>query len=337
MNGLSSMIGQQFAYAFGRTGVLKQLLLTKSDMDRMLGAKDKKDAEKILTELPLTSQIDQGISNAEEILHALRAWIRHEVEEMVPPAKQPVFGILWSNGDQALLGYLLKRHGGHTSSISSKPETSLTAYDPEEIGAVFENKTAPGLPAHIVAFTLQWKEKAANATPREIDAAIAQHFADLHLRLARMGQSKRIERYVRHGIDVQNIRTALRSYDDRERATALLTGGSIAPENLHGNKKSVLDTVSRSPLSYALSEAIMAAGEDPVLLERACADVLATDVTDMWNVPMSIEPLFAFTATALSNVALLRSIVIGKNNGLAPQEIKRILPPFIPPTSYILQ
>ena len=337
MTRLSPMIGQQFAYAFGRTGVLKQLLLTQSDMDRLLGAKDKRDAEKILTELPLTSQIDQGISNAEEILHALRTWIRREVEEMAPPAKQPVFGILWSNGDQALLSYLLKKHGGFTSAVSNKPETSLTTYDPKYIEALFENGALPPLPEHMVTFIREWKERAASATPREIDAALAQYFADLHLRLARMSGSKPITQYVRHGIDLQNIRTALRAYDDETRASALLTGGSIAPKNLRGNEKNVLDTVSRSPLSYALSEAIMAAGEDPMLLERACANVLATDITDMWNVPMSIEPLFAFTATALSDVALLRSIMIGKNNGLAPQEIKKVLPPFIPPTNYILQ
>ena len=131
MSQLETLIGQQFAYAFGRTGVLQQLLLTQPDVDRLLGAHDRKDLEKILTELKLTNMIDQSISKSDEILQAVGSWIRSEVELMSPEEKRPVFNILWLKGDSALLSYLLKKHHKLTSIISKEPETSITSYNPE--------------------------------------------------------------------------------------------------------------------------------------------------------------------------------------------------------------
>jgi len=330
---MEPMIGQKFAYAYGRTGVLQLLLLKQSDVDRLLGARDRNETEKILTELKLTTQIDQGISKGDAILQALRSWIRREVEQMSAPAKRPVFSILWSQGDEALLCYLLKEKRGLTSAVSTEPETSLTAHDPEELRAFVAEGIEGQLPSHFVKFVRELQEKP-DLTPQEIDHAVTQFFALLRLRLARSSGSRLIKQYVQHTIDLQNIRTALRAYEEEERSAALLEGGEIAPDKLRGNRESVLAAVNRSSLPYELSESIERAGDDPIALERTCADVLAGDITRMWNVPLSIEPLFAFAAIALSNITLIRTVLIGKDSGFSPQEIKKMLPPFIAATHY---
>jgi len=87
MSALQSVIGQHFAYASGRTGVLQQLLLTASDRDRLLGAANLPEAESILTELKLTNPIEQGLKKSDEILLAIGAWVREEVEIMAPESR----------------------------------------------------------------------------------------------------------------------------------------------------------------------------------------------------------------------------------------------------------
>jgi len=333
MTSIEPLIGQKFAYAYGRTGVLQLLLLRQSDVDRLLGTRDRSEAEKILTELKLTTQIDQGISKGDLMLQALRSWVRNEVEQMSAPAKRPVFSILWSQGDEALLSYLLKEKHGLTSSVSTEPETSLTAHAPEELRALVTEGKEGTFPSHLIAFVHEMKKKQ-DLTPQDVDHSVAQFFASLRLRLARTSGSRLIRQYVRHNIDLQNIRTALRSYEEEERSAALLEGGEISTDNLRGDRATILAAVSRSSLPYELAESIENAGDDPIALERTCADVLAKDITSMWNVPLSIEPLFAFAAIALSDITLIRTVLIGKDNGFSPQAIKKMLPPFIPAAHY---
>ena len=333
MSTLEPLIGQRFAYASGRTGVLQQLLLSQPDIDRLLGAHDRKDTEKILTELKLTSMIDQGISTAEGMLKAVGAWMRAEVELMSPEAKRPVFNIVWLERDRAVLSYLLKKYHKLTSGISKEPETSITAYSPESLRTLVDEGKEVSLPSHLVQFVQQMR-KEKELSPQRIDAHVAQFIADLQLKLARASGSKLIIKYVTNSIDVTNIRLALRNYSADERAESFIEGGEIPVKTLMGDKADVLKAVNRSSLPYELDESIIKAGEDPIALERACADVIAGDIADMWNVPLSIEPLFAFAAIALSNLFLIRSVLIGKGNELAPQEIKQMLPPFIPATHY---
>jgi len=334
MSQFQSLVGQQFAYAYGRTGVLQQMLLNQSDVDRLLGSHGRKEVEKILTELRLTSKIDQGLSKGEAILQAVGAWVRGEVEQMSPESKKPVFHILWLSGDMALLSYLLKEKHGLTSAISSAPESPMTAYDPAALRALVRGEKV-ALPSHLTAFVEEMRALA-SPSPEQIDARIAQFAAQLKLRLARMSGSPLIRRYVQHTIDLTNIRTALRNYSEATLRASLLGGGEIAPDELLGSRAKVLAAINRSSLPYELAKSIEKLGEDPIALERTCASVLSQDIADMWNIPMSIEPLFAFAAIALSDIFLMRTVLIGKANDLAPQEIKKILPPFIPSTHFLV-
>ena len=138
MTTTASLIGQQFAYAHGRTGVLQQLLLTQSDVDRLLGAAGGKEVEQILIELKMTSIIDQGIREGGEVLQAVSAWVRREVELMSPASKRPVFNILWMEGDAPLLAYLLKQAKGIAAETSTEPISGMTAYSPNALRALVQ-------------------------------------------------------------------------------------------------------------------------------------------------------------------------------------------------------
>jgi len=335
MSPVSSFIGQHFAYAEGRIGVLQQLLLTQSDVDRLLGASNRKDAEKILTELKMTNHIDQSLKTAEVILPAVGQWIRSEVEQMCPVSKLPIFSIIWLQGDAPLLSYLLKKKHGLTSAISREPSDAMSSYSAEELRTLIEENKAGHLPEALVSFV---KEVVAmkNPSPKKIDAAVAQYVADMQRRLAKTSGSAIIKRYVSHRIDLLNIRTALRAASDEEMKEALVSGGDLDVKRVSRDPKKLASAVAASKMPYFLSESITKVSEDPVALERSMSEVIAKDIAEMWNIPLSIEPLFAFAAIAQSHMRVLRVLIIGKSNELSPQEIKKILPPFIPSSHYVL-
>lgn len=338
MSAISPFTGQHFAYAYGRIGVLKQFLLVQSDVDRLLGCHNKREAEKILTELSLTSKIDQGITSWMEILNAVENWVYKETRQMCPPVKQPVMQILWLEADLPLISYLLKKHHRFTSSVSKEPQSNLSAYGKDALKELINEDKTGNLPDHLIGFINKTKLKKYEK-PDQIDTEVAQYIADLQLSLARASGSTHILNYVRHNIDLHNIRTALR-FIKKENATGLslhLTGGGTIPlSKLKASLADIVSAVDQSPISYDLGEKIRQGEEDRNIFERGCSDVIAEDIARMWNVPMSVEPLFAFAAITLNHLKLLRVILIGKSNELSPQDIKRIIPPFIPPSYYVL-
>ena len=87
---------------------MQQLLLSNSDIDRLLGAHDLTEVTRILVELKLSSRIDQGISDPDRILDAIAVWVRSEVLEMAPQKYVQTFDVLWLEGDLPLFSYLLK-------------------------------------------------------------------------------------------------------------------------------------------------------------------------------------------------------------------------------------
>ena len=335
MTAIQSLIGQEFAYAHGRSGVLQQLLLTQSDLDRLLGASGGKEVEQILIELKMTSIIDQGIREGNDVLNAVGAWIRKEVEQMTPLSRQPIFNILWMEGDAPFLAYLLKEKQGLTSPISTEPTSGISAYSSDALRALVRDDDEGTLPEHLVSFVKEMSEEQ-DLDARTIDTRVSQYVANTSLALARAANSKLIQRYVQHLIDLQNIRTALRLADEEDEVCLpyLLEGGTIDSNDLAGPLENTIKAIGRSNLGYFLNDCLQTI-DDVNALERNLSEVIAVDIADMWNVTLSIEPTFAFAAIAIAQLKLLRMILIGKRNGLSPQDIKKALPPFLSATHYL--
>jgi vacuolar-type H+-ATPase subunit C/Vma6 len=322
---IGSLLTQRFAYAYGRIGVLQQILLTVQDLDRLLGSSDHNEADRVLTELSLTNVIDQGLSEGPAILHALEEWLKEEVNQMAPESHQTVFAILWLMGDAPLLAYLLK-----------EPRSGIAHYDRNALRALVEEGKSGTLPSHLVSFVKDIQERE-GPSPKDIDTAVSRYVTHEQLALAHVSGSAYILRFVQHTIDLSNIRTALRLLDREEEPEDLLLGGGTIPTHeLAGSLGDIRASIDRSPLAFALADHHLDLKTHPAKLERELADVLAADIAAMWNVPLSIEPLFAFASLTLSQLAVLRTLLIGKRNGLHPQEIKELLPPFLSASHYLL-
>jgi hypothetical protein len=330
------VLGHDFAFAHGRSGALQLLLLTRSDVDRLLGAHDIQELRRILGELKFTSHLDQSLSEPQDLLTACGRWLRSEVDRMCPEEELSTFDILWIEEDLPFIAALLKRRHGLHAGVTESPLPILSAFTPELLQRFVLEGDAEGAPKELVTFI---EQMSALETPdaRAIDSAVAQWAANLRLEHARRSSSNLIRTYVQHLIDTQNIRTAfrLRSEDRGNAAAFFLHGGTLAPETLLGSSEDIVHVIERSDLSYHASAAIAKATKDPLSLERALSELLAADIAAMWNIPLSIEPLFAFAAIGLTQLRLLRAIVIGKRNRLSPQDIKRVLPPFLSASHYL--
>ncbi|MBM3231301.1 V-type ATPase subunit [Candidatus Peregrinibacteria bacterium] len=333
--------GHDIAYAHGRIAVLQQLLLSRSDVDRLLGAHDAREVAKIFIELRLTSRIDQGIADPDAVLTAVAHWVREEVLAMAPSKSLDAFDILWLEGDVPLLAYLLKQKLGLTSAISQEPAPAFTLYAPALWKELFSStehslrsEQYPVSAKKVVSHVLALKDP----TPASIDTIAAQWGANEQLRIAKRYGSDHILRYVRHTIDVKNIRTALRSIErpQEERKQLLVAGGTVPVRGFLGDRKDIAHAVEMADLGYDLAAEIRKEHVDIQRLEQSLSSVVAADIADMWNVPLSSEPLFAFATLAFTQITLLRTILLVKRAGFSPQETKRVLPPFLPGTHYVL-
>jgi V/A-type H+/Na+-transporting ATPase subunit C len=333
---LSPLIGQQFAFSYGRMGTLQQHLLNQSDLDRLLGSHNTEELNTILTELPFTAFIDQGLSDAKAITSALETWVQHEVTSMAPAAHLPTFSIIYLDSDAALLSFLLKKHFSLTSMHLTEMNPTINAYNVHQLRSLVDNNEKGSLPSHLISFVEKIKALS-TPQPAEIDTQVALYIANLRTRLARASGSELIASYTAHLSDLHNIRSALRQKRADEKdshSTVFVPGGTIPKEAFQRSLKEIQSAIDRSDIAFTLTEDLLEGSLEDASLEQTLSSVIAHDISRMWNIPLRIEPLFAFAALALLQLRVLRVIVIGKRNGLSPQDIKAILPPFVPSTHY---
>lgn len=326
----SSTFGQHYSYGYGRVGVLQQELLQPQDVDRLLASRNEQELVKSLMELKMSSHVDYT-ADAHRFIEGLERWLAHEVRTMAPADRRDIFDILWLKGDSPLIAYLLKRHHGFTSAISSEPLAGATAYEPSDLRALVEQDKPALLPPELVSFVRHVKALT-SVSPQEIDTLVAQFVVDRQLALARKSGSKPIELYVAHHIDLMNIRTARRLKERDAPTDHLLKGGEMDIRSFSLDPARLASLVRGSSLPSAVADAIAFAADSmdsSVELERGLAMAIAHDIALMRDYVLSIEPIFAFGAVALSQLKLLRTIIVGKSTHLPADEIRKLLPPYI--------
>ena len=320
--------GATYAYAYGRIGTLQGVLLTEADRNRLLGATDGKDAVSILTELALSKFIDQGLSTAPAMLSAIEHWLEQEVYSMTPDETRPALAILWIDSIASTLSLALKQKLQLSLEENPLKELLGTTDEYEAWMQYIERDETTGLPA--IAKQLLSMMPSIGTTAMEVDQNVFNAAAKFKLAAAKRAGSKAIVTYVKHTIDCTNILNSLR-FSAEKFAEYFLPGGQI--DRMRFNSKESLATgIDSVGLSYDLSNALRSDNIEEV--EMLCTNVRKKDLAHMWNTPLTIEPIFAFAATALNHTAYVRNVIIGKFNDIDPQELKLLLPTFIPGSAF---
>lgn len=329
MSGLSTPFAQEYAYGFGRIGVLQQHLLSEADMNRLLGAHSDKELTQILTEIKFTAPV-MPLNSVHDLVPAMERWLRKEVEAMAPEGKKEVFHILWLREDIPTIAFFLKKYHHLTSELSIEPKEAVTSYDLSLLRSfILEEKQemAGNLPKDFVAF-IKRMQTLSHPTPQEIDTEVARFVAQKQLQLAQKSGSTLIRRYVSHLIDLQNLRTAQRLGKEENGRKHFVEGGEIDPDLLARNIDDLGLLLQRSSLPDSVLDRADTEENSSLALERGLNRGLAHDIAEMRGIPLSIEPVFAFAIIALSHILLIRTILIGKAAHLSAQEIGTMLPPF---------
>lgn len=322
--------GQDYAYGFGRIGVLQEYLLSQQDVERLLAAKDEDALLNGITEMKMSTHVEYA-KDPHRFINNLEAWLKKELVQMVPADRKEVFDILWTKDDASLLAYLLKRHHGFTSELSSEPIVGATAFDPAVLRQLVDTGAHPAAPEELADFVRRMREQS-SSSPQAIDTAVAQFMVRHQSRLAAASGSASIRRYVEHHIDLQNIRTARRLSKDELPADHLLRGGAIDIDRFSMEPHALAELVRASSLPNTLIESLMESTDSDassILLERGLAKAIAHDIAVMRDNVLTIEPIFAFAAIAQSQLRLLRTVLVAKSAGLTADEARKLLPPFL--------
>lgn len=324
MQATTSRSGLDFAYGYGRVGVLQQQLLHKADVDRLLGAHTDAELHQILTDIPFTSVV-MPMDDLEGFTVAMESWLKRELLKLAPEGKGDLFEILWLREDLPVIAHLLKEYHGQTSGLTSPDKTSVTSYPYDMLHAqVFESGHRE-LPEDIAHFIEEMKSRK-NIRPDQIDHDVAAFIAAKQLELAKASESGLIVRYVKHTIDLQNIRTARRVRPGTDTKDLFIVGGEIDPRRITTNAREIAMLIHSSSLPSVIADGVT--GEDSALvLERSLNKGLAHDIAQMRSVPLSVEPIFAYGVMALSQILMIRTILIGKAAGMSAAEISTMLPP----------
>jgi vacuolar-type H+-ATPase subunit C/Vma6 len=316
--------GSDFAYGYGRVGVLQQQLLHKADVDRLLGSHTDAELHQILADIPFTSVV-MPLENLEEFTVAMETWLKRELAKLAPEGKAELFEILWLREDLPVIAHLLKEYHGQTSGLTSPSQSSVTSYPYSMLRAqVFESGHRE-LPEDVAHFIEEEKARK-NIRPDQIDHDVAVFIAAKQLKLAKESGSGLILRYVKHTIDLQNIRTARRVRPGTDTSDLFIEGGEIDPRRITTNAREIAMLIHSSSLPSVIAEGVT--GEDSALvLERSLNKGLAHDIAQMRSIPLSVEPIFAYGIMALSQILMIRTILIGKAAGMSSAEISTMLPP----------
>lgn len=318
------MTSTDFAYGYGRVGVLQQQLLNKSDVDRMVGAHGDKELRHVLSDVALTARV-MPQDNLSRVVPALEYWLKDEVRRMSPPESREVFDIIWMREDVPVIALLLKQYHGFAPKTEDT-DLGVTAYDHQALRKLVENGERGSLPEDLAHFVEEIKQER-DIKAQDIDHKVAVFIARKQMELAEQSGSKLIKQYVAHQIDLQNIRTARRLNPGEDGEDHFLPGGEIDTMRLTGDPRSLALLIHSSSLPNVLADSVINEKNSALALERALNLALAHDIAAMRAIPLGIEAIFAFAVMALSQTLMLRTILIGKAAQLTGGEISQMLPP----------
>ncbi len=324
MQASSSHSGIDFAYGYGRVGVLQQQLLHKTDIDRLLGAHTDAELLQILSDIPFTSVV-MPLEDLGMFTTAMEGWLKTQLQKLAPEGRSDVFEILWLREDLPIMAHLLKEYHGQTSGLTSPAAKSVTSYPYEMVHAQIFESGHRELPEDIAHFIEKIKDTK-QIRPDQIDHEVAVFIAQKQLEYAKTSGSALIMRYVQHTIDLQNIRTARRIRPGTDTKNLFIEGGEIDPRKISTNVSEIAMLIHSSTLPSIIADT-MADKDSALILEQTLNKGLAHDIAQMRSIPLSVEPIFAYGVMALSQILMIRTVLMGKSAGMSAAEIAPMLPP----------
>lgn len=315
----------QYIHASSRAKALRFKLLTETQLERLLSAKDTEEVRKVLQDTYLAPYLAKGddvsIQNAldQSVLDAKKT-----IESIAP--QKEIFEILWLKYDFANLKTIVKgrRLGLNTEQLRERClatgkysiDTIIKAYDEGKLG-------------NLNIFFVEAVEKAnAAKVVYKIDIVMNIYYFRAMRQVALKYSDRFIREYSALLIDFFNLESALRlmRLDAMEQKEIFIYGGMFSRKDIE-TKKQIFDSYKRLGGEKLWADAISAYDDhgDFSLLEKTAEEYTLEFLKVQSTGLLSPAPLFAYFSAIKNNAQTIRAIVVAKQSGMPEKEIRRIL------------
>jgi V/A-type H+-transporting ATPase subunit C len=321
----------RYIYAVGRIRALERRLLTRADFGRLLDAPNLDGALRLLAEMGYP--VPEGASAYEPVLTAENQAALELLETLTE--------------DRALVEIFRSRYDFHNLKVLLKAERSGQDLDQAivDLGTVpveeLREAVYAGEPDRLPE-PLAEAMRAAQAryeeggNPGDLDAAVENvQYAELSGMIEEMN-NRFLSAWLALDVDLLNIRSFLRfrwlQEDIKTFPEILLPGGSLGWDFFRPIREEALEALAqafgRTPYGRVVSDGIgqLQSRRSFAPLERGCDDLMIELLRTSSQTSFGVEPLAAYLLLKEFEIRSVRSVLVGKLNGLPREKIKERLP-----------
>lgn len=338
-----------FAYAVGNVRALETMLLNENEVERMILAKDAKDAFRILNELDYANN-KAGIDSPSEFQKVIAEGlidIKEQLEKITPYKR--VLNILWHYYDFHNMKTLVKAKlsGQEFEAIQSLmspmgaiPVEALKAFimdGDKRVSFGLTGEASEKTESYIKA-KLEKVEKLfeKEKNPQIIDLYLDQKLMRITRELALYSDNNFLMEYTRKLIDLTNIKLFFRMKSQKKELDlfeiACLWYGSIPHKRLislykESSLSEFAEAMKATKYGNISTEGLKEYEEKNTFihLEKLIEDHLTDFIKRAKLVPFGPEPLIAYFLATKNNALIIRMIMVNKLSETEPEEIKQRL------------
>ncbi|MBN1494923.1 V-type ATPase subunit [Candidatus Peregrinibacteria bacterium] len=333
----------QFAQSVAWIRVLETKLLNDNELERMILARNAKDAYKILNETDYSTHIGDT-ENLESFTDVINAGLKDTKDLIVKivPYKW-VFNILWFRYDFHNMKILLKaKHSKKSYDDVKQYLYSFAAVNPdvlkkyildnENIGFGFEEKYEKYLKASVKLAEADFNK---HNDPQLIDIVLDKRFCKVINEIALESGNEFLIKFTKKYIDLKNIELFIR-LKIQKREEALLHKGFINRGYLEkfrfvdAYRKDISDfaeSMRHTDYANIIRDAVKGYEDDMsfVKLDKLSYDHLNDYMQRAKRISLGPEPVFSYFWAKKNNALVVRSVMVGKLNNVEPEQIKKII------------
>lgn len=334
-----------YIYAVTLIQVLYNQLLDHNDVERMLGAKDAREAYRILNDTDYSTHIgdinkvedfqevvDAGLSDSRDLLRDITpnrwvlnlAWYKYDSHNAKTMLKAKLTGKTYEDIEDLIIPW---------GKIKPSALAEFIFAD-EKIQLRMKGDEKPRL-ERAVRRGKELYEETGNLML--VDLHIDRAFLKVRQQIAQETGSKFLMKYIEAKTDIHNIMAFMRSKDEHldpqiVMKRALTVGGSIRHDKyldyLKEDWDTIANTFSFSQFGDSITEGIEHFKTHGTFreMERLLQNELLRLIYDSRFLPFGIEPLLNYWWLKEINAQIIRLIMVGKLNGIDQDILRKKLP-----------
>lgn len=324
----------QFANANARIRALETKLLDKAKIDKIIDSSSSEDALKILSETEYSNYMSK-INRPEDY------------EILLSGELKRVYNLMYSlSPEKNIINIMALRYDYHNIKVMMKGRilNKDLSYLLIPVGTISEDKLkqffssenyrelSPIMREAIIKTKEIFEEE---KDPQKIDIVLDSFMYKEMLVKAKEINESFIDDYLKIWIDLTNIKTLLRAKKQNKKRKfleeILIEGGTIDKKTLISYEMDSVDNIA-AKLSYTNYEKIIRLGLEEYsktnnisYFEKLSENYIMEFVKKAKYVSFGVEPLIGYIIAKETEIKILRIIMVGKLNNIAPEVIRERL------------